>query len=273
MIDKTAQPDFAQLLKDATETPGIVSAAYSMFHNYSIGNQILAWMQIRDRGLELGPIASYNGWKKIGRHVSKGQKALVLCMPVTCKRKSEDPAEPDAVFTRFVYRPNWFTLAQTEGAAFEPPAAPEWSKTAALAALEVSEVPYQRLDGNCQGYAQARTVAVNPIAAYPHKTLFHEIAHVVLGHTAEGTILSDSERTPRSIREAEAEGVAMLCCAALGLPGLEESRGYIQHWLQNGSDYISAGAKLAIPETSARKIFKVTDQILKAGKPAVQAEE
>ena len=273
MDSKQSQPDFAQLLKDATETPGIVSAAYSMFHNYSIGNQILAWMQIRDRGLELGPITTYNGWKKLGRHVTKGQKAIVLCMPVTCKRKSESPDEPESVFTRFVFRPNWFTLAQTEGATFEPPAPPEWSKSAALAALDITEEPFTHLDGNCQGYAQDRKVAVSPIAEYPYKTLLHEIAHVVLGHTAEAGALTDSERTPRSLREAEAEGVAMLCCAALGLPGLEESRGYIQHWLQNGSDYVSAGAKLAIPETSARKIFKAADQILKAGKPATDTEQ
>jgi hypothetical protein len=38
-------------------------------------------------------------------------KAITLCMPITVKRKAEDPsgrADPDqpATFTRFVYRPN-----------------------------------------------------------------------------------------------------------------------------------------------------------------------
>jgi hypothetical protein len=50
----------------------------------------------------------------------------------------------------------------------------------------------------------------------------------------------------------------MLCGAALGLPGVEESRGYMQHW---------AGMGETIPETSARRIFKAADQILKAGRP------
>ena len=34
-----------------------------------------------------------------------------------------------------------------------------------------------------------------------------------------------------AIEEAEAESVAFLCCATLGLPGLEEARGYVQAWL------------------------------------------
>ena len=58
-------------------------------------------------------------------------------------------------------------------------------------------------------------------------TSFHELAHVLLGHTTEGE-QNEGELTPRNLRECEAEAVAMLCCAALGLPGVEFSRGYIQ---------------------------------------------
>jgi hypothetical protein len=55
--------------------------------------------------------------------------------------------------------------------------------------------------------------------------------------------------------------VAMLCCASLGLPGVEFSRGYIQRWLGEGG---------RIPEKTAQRIFRVTNEILKAGevKPA-----
>jgi antirestriction protein ArdC len=88
----------------------------------------------------------------------------------------------------------------------------------------------------------------------PHKTLFHKLAHLVLGHTSEGD-LSVSEHTPKSLREVEAEAVALLCCESLGLAGAEFSRGYIQSWLQGES----------ILERSARRILHVADQILKAG--------
>ena len=89
----------------------------------------------------------------------------------------------------------------------------------------------------------------------PHKTRFHELAHVLLGHTAEGQ-QSDTEATPRNLRECEAESVALLCCAALELPGADEARGYIQSWWGHAHE---------IPEPSARRIFRVVDQILKAG--------
>jgi antirestriction protein ArdC len=88
------------------------------------------------------------------------------------------------------------------------------------------------------------------------KTTFHELAHVVAGHTAESE-LCDDEGTPRNIRELEAEATTMLCCAALNLPGLDDARGYIQAWY---------GAGRPIPEASARKIFKTADAILRAGR-------
>lgn len=132
-----------------------------------------------------------------------------------------------------------------------------------LASLDITEIPFDLTDGNCQGYARARTVAVSPVAGNPFKTLFHELAHVLLGHTAEST-MSDDERTPRNIREVEAEATAMLVCAALGLPGLEESRGYVQHWYGSGQP---------IPEASARKILKTADAILKAGRPTTEGVE
>jgi hypothetical protein len=98
---------------------------------------------------------------------------------------------------------------------------------------------------------------VNP---RPYKTLFHELAHVLLGHTAE-TSHAETTDCPRSLQEAEAECVALLCCEALNLAGAEECRGYIQHW---------HGAGNPIPERSAQRILRVADQILKAGAPAAE---
>src|SRR5207253_3142943 len=155
-----------------------------------------------------------------------------------------------ATFTRFVYRPNWFVLAQTEGQDLEPTLIPGWDQARALEALSITEEPFSMTDGNCQGYARQRTIAVSPVAELPVKTLLHECAHVVLGHTTEAEAgLTDSELTPRSLREVEAEAVAMVCLEALGLPGAEHCRGYIQHWnASRGSE--------PIPERSAQRIFK-----------------
>ena len=136
---------FRQLLEEAVSKPGTLMRAYSMFWNYSIGNQILALIQANNRGIALGPIASFNRWKELGRHVKRGERAIELCMPVTCKRtvneKREDgtDAEMEITFKRFVFRRNWFMLSQTDGAEYQIPAIPTWDRARALAALTRGE--------------------------------------------------------------------------------------------------------------------------------------
>jgi hypothetical protein len=252
-----APATFASLLEQAVNEPGILSSAYRAFHNYSIGNQLLAWAQCMTRGIQPGPIATFQRWKELGRYVRKGEKAITLCRPVTVKREriADDGTEETTAATWFVYRPNWFVLAQTDGQPLPEPSTPTWDAQTALAALAVTEIAFDHTDGNCLGFARCRSIAINPVNPMPHKTRFHEIAHVLLGHTSEGT-LNDGEPTPRNLREVEAESVALLCCAALNLPGVEFSRGYIQNWWGQGNP---------IPEKSAQRILRVADQILKAG--------
>ena len=72
---------FATLLQHAVHEPGILSQAYQQFHSYSLGNQLLAWTQCADRGLQPGPMATYPRWRALGRQVKKGEKAITLCMP------------------------------------------------------------------------------------------------------------------------------------------------------------------------------------------------
>jgi hypothetical protein len=257
---------FADLLQKAITEPGIVSKAYTAFHGYSLGNQLLALVQCAQRGITPGPIATFMGWKEKGRHVRKGERAIVLCMPVTCKRRpnagpTDEPSGDDQsqTFTRFVFRPNWFVLSQTDGQPIEPTRIPAWDPARALEVLSITEEPFTMTDGNCQGYARQQSIAISPIAELPHKTRFHELAHVVLGHTSEADAgLTDSELTPRSLREVEAEAVALVCLEALGLPGADHCRGFIQHWNTRRDAE-------PIPERNAQRIFKAADQILKAG--------
>ena len=88
---------FAQLLQNAVHEPEILSQAYQQFHSYSIGNQLLAWAQCAERGLEPGPMATYPRWKELGRQVRKGEKAITLCMPITVKRQPAGLARLDVV--------------------------------------------------------------------------------------------------------------------------------------------------------------------------------
>jgi len=249
--------NWSELLRSAVKDTGIISKAYSVFHNYSIGNQILATMQCIAQGIPVAPINTYNGWKKLNRQVKKGSKAIQLCMPVICKYKETDEKtgeEIEHAFKRFTYKKNWFVMSQTEGKTQPRAKLPNFNIEKALSELDIEEVAFEHISGNTQGYARSRSIAVSPIAEFPHKTRFHEMAHVVLGHTAENN-MEDAPDTPRDIKEVEAESVAYILCNILELSGTVQSRGYIQHWLQTD----------AIPEKSAQKIFGAADKILKAG--------
>ena len=153
-------------------------------------------------------------------------------------------------------------LAQTEGADVAPMPTPSWDRSKAMQALDITETAFDTIDGNVMGFARGRAIAVSPLNPMPQKTTFHELAHVLLGHTTEGE-QADTEITPRNLRECEAEAVALLCCAALDLPGVECCRGYIQSWW---------GASNPIPERSAQRILKAADQILKAGTTEAEAQ-
>jgi antirestriction protein ArdC len=248
----------AALLESAIREPGRIHAGYFAFWEYSIGNQLLAIGQCASRGITPGPLATFRRWTERGRHVRKGEKAIVLCQPVTLKRIVDKTGQPEEVaFTRFVHKASWFVLDQTEGEPFSPTPLPGWDRMRALHGLDITETQFDLLNGNVWGYARGRQLAVSPLSPLPDRTLLHEIAHIVLGHTTEGDEL-DGPATPRSLREVEAESVALLCAASLDLGGAEYSRGYLQHWLRGGD----------IPERSAQRIFKAADAILQAGRAA-----
>lgn len=88
--------------------------------------------------------------------------------------------------------------------------------------------------------------------------------YVVLDHTVNAVDWADfGHDLPRSAMEVEAEAVALICCSALGLPGEEFSRGYIQQWISGNT----------IPPESVHRIFRAADRILRSGRPPDQSGE
>ena len=227
---------------------GVQTCALPIYR-FSLHNQLLAWAQCVDRGVTPGPLATFKQWLAIGRCVQRGQKALTLCVPITIPAKTAENGEEKPSRTCFVYRSRWFALSQTEGAEYEHVGTPDWYEPRALAQLGITLVPFESLDGNTQGYAlSGRRIAVSELAALPHKTTFHEIAHVLLRH-------HEDDKTPRALKEAMAEAVALLCVEALDLPGSDYARGYVQHWLK-GSEF---------SEEDSQRIIQAAQEILVAG--------
>lgn len=268
------RPDWVHLFETILTEPGKLGDHYSAFHNYSLGNQALAIEQLAERAIPISPIASFKSWKSKGRSVMKGQKAIALWMPVTIKQKCTSPeasskGEPNEDGTSkmiFVMKNHWFAYSQTQ----EDPEAEaaqeeiesttlQWDRDAALETLGIQLTPFDSVTGNSQGYAwpAMKLIAINPVAAYPIKTTFHEMAHCLL-HSKDEVQMVCGEDLSRNLKEAEAESVAFLCCAALSLDGLDLARGYVQNWL-NDKESREAFKK------SAGRVFSTADKILKAG--------
>jgi hypothetical protein len=120
----------------------------------------------------------------------------------------------EATSRQFIFRRNWFVLSQTEGQPYTPPPLPDWNRTRALAALDVTEVPFDLMDDNCQGYAKARSIAVSPIAAMAEKTTFPRTRPC--GTRSHGHHRTDRRRpdTPLHPRSAgRGRGPTLLRCA------------------------------------------------------------
>lgn len=96
-------------MTSAVTTPGLIHEAYQRLHRYSLHNQLLALAQCVERGIAPGPLRTFQGWASLGRSVMAGQKALVLCMPITLAPSAADQDErQQAARTIFLYRARWF---------------------------------------------------------------------------------------------------------------------------------------------------------------------
>ena len=241
--------NYIELFKLALAGEGKLDKGFSNFHRYSFGNQMLAMWQMMGRGIEITPIATFKKWQSLGRQVTKGSKAIELCMPVSIKDK--DTGDKKVVF---VYKRNWFAMSQTEGEDVEFPKT-EFDFEKALRELNITKVAFNHVNGNVQGYAKGKTVAINPLCTEFTGTLIHEMAHVLLGHTEGESEHVDEVTKRRDLKEVEAEGVALCVKLALGEGDTEYQVGYIKNWWKGEE----------IPADSIKKIFKVSNAILRAG--------
>jgi hypothetical protein len=106
-------------------------------------------------------------------------------------------------------------LSQTDGPAIPMPEVPEWSLDRALEKLDIRRVPYEMLDANASGYSYVRNLAISPVDEHPLMTAAHEVGHVLLGQTDEGS--RAEYRHHRGLMEFGAESVAYLSIHERGM--------------------------------------------------------
>ncbi len=258
-----------ELLAQALNAPGKLSATYSLFYDYSISNQIWLWLQGVDE-----PCGPFGFWKtKFGRIAQAGTAKSVL-HPVFFTKYDKDTKQPVLdkngrkvqYLARFTPKRTVFKYSDTVGPDVQWPELPTWDLQMALDHLGVEKIRFSNRNGNTQGYSQEKTFAISPVADEPWRTTFHELAHIVLGHTTkEG--LADY-RAHRGIMEFQAEATAHILANELELIdwNASSSRAYIQTWLGgNGEGEIT--------DAHVRAVFGAANKILLAGRPQRKADE
>ena len=229
-------------------------AVAARFHHYSFANTQLIWSQAVSRGFQPSRVAGYRTWQKVGRWVRRGERGLAILAPVTRKIDVIDGEEEErrVVGFRVVHV---FDLSQTDGeplpevraSLVEGDLPAQWEKVTELVSeagfsMQVADV--ERL-GDANGITdwQKRQVVVRASlpGAQRFKTAVHELAHINL-HEPN----SQSRPNCRGIVEVEAESVAYMVCAALGVDTTDYSLPYVASWSGGDLDKVTATADRVI---------------------------
>ena len=217
----------------------------SRFHRYSFNNSLLIQLQCPSATR----IAGFHAWRQLGRNVRKGEKAIWILAPVTklsgelvsdigTANESRKPireivnVKPVAVFD----------IAQTDGEELpevcnrlvgDDPADVYATLVQVAGGINyrVENADFEgSKNGDCAFAERRIRVATDRSPVQRVKTLVHELAHALLH---EGY-------TDRALAELEAESVAYVVCAEIGINTEEYSLGYVAQWSGGGDEAITA---------------------------------
>lgn len=221
----------------------------SKFHRYSFFNTMLILLQRPDAT----QCASFNDWKKLGRHVREGEHGMDIFVPLFAKARQARPsdeagsepvgseAEPDEKVLVGFKVGKTFDVSQTEGRPLpEPPvsllAGDDGGLIQALTAyaasqgLEVAEFPsLGGANGVCVHGLDGKAVKIGLLESLPPaqkaKTLAHELGHAALHSELEYRFHANT-----SIQELEAESAAFMVMHHFGIDSGAYSFGYLAGW-------------------------------------------
>ncbi len=190
-------------------------------------------------------VGGFQTWKKLGRHVKKGERGIAILAPVVRRSRKEEEKDDDgdgetkaedkpkkAVGYRTVHV---FDVSQTDG---DP--LPEFARVAGEPGQYIQllrenivaagiNLQTEYIPGGAHGVSRGGEIAVRPELpdAETFAILTHEFAHELL-HRGERR-----SETTKTIRETEAEAVAFVVSKTVGLETGTASSDYIK--LYNGS--------------------------------------
>lgn len=230
----------------------------SRFHHYSFNNTMLITMQCP----HATRVAGYNAWRQLDRFVRRGEKGIWILAPMVYKTDSDAEVSGDEA-TKVIrgFKPvPVFDVSQTDGlelpqvctlldGADEANMFDQLCVVAAGFGFSVEDaIDLGGANGDCAHDLHRIRVLNTNSGVQRVKTLVHEIAHALLHQTFDS----------RPIAELEAESVAFVVCANLGVTTDDYSFGYVANWAGGGDE------ALAAIKTSGSRIQHAADQILTA---------
>lgn len=224
----------------------------SKFHNYSMRNMLLIWMQKPNATM----VAGFRAWQKLGRTVKKGEKGIGIFAPMPFRKDKNSKTEgklkdsPEKVEMMGFRVVHVFDVSQTEGDEIPQPFKITGTVGDNLQRLESVvdqagvDLEYEAI-GFAEGTSSGGRIKIEESLSDVQKlaTLAHELAHERLHHGER------RYETTSTIRETEAEAIAFIVCHALGIESTRQAADYIQ--LYNGdSETLRESLKL-IQSTAA----------------------
>ena len=199
----------------------------SMFHKYSYHNQIMILSQKPDATM----VASFHTWKNLGRFVKRGERGIIIYVPVTAINENEDGEKIEKLLS-FKFG-SVFDVLQTVGKPL-----PEITKSIAddhasfyynclrlAEKLSVSVEVRDKLSYDGESLGNTVLLRNNSNITMMGAVLLHELAHEYL-HKPEDRKTLDME-----VIEIEAETVAYIVCSHFGIKTPSDK--YLATWQSN----------------------------------------
>lgn len=225
------------------------------FHNYSLYNRILIFIQRR----HATQVAGFKTWQNLGRRVKKGESGIAIFAPKIRKVASEDEDDNNRILTGFIIV-HVFDYDQT--CAIDPGKEEIQIPSSGKLVVQNPEIIYEKLkrisensglkviettmEFSKAGSTDGKVIKINRLTEAETKcsTILHELSHVLLLHSSERI------ETPRYLKEVEAELTAFLAGLSIGLP--KGNFEYVKSWLNDR----------VIPDDSIDQAIKISDKII-----------
>ena len=201
------------------------------FHRYSWHNSLLILSQRPDAER----VAGFHTWKRLGRHIRKGERGIAIFAPCPWKRTETDDdgndVERQGVYFKVVHV---FDVSQTDGELLPEVQVPDVQAAADALLADLESVATRR--GITVDYVELRTgrygvskggtidIANGHATGQQAKTLAHELAHEAMHQD------NRPDRLTRTVAELEAESVAYVVCTHFGLDVEVRASRYIALW-------------------------------------------